>query len=62
MHERFRRSELLGIDHEHLERGTADVLLVRLPRSKGDPNGRGATVPVVARPGSPWCPVAAVGA
>lgn len=55
----FRRSELVGIDHEHLTRGTAGVA-VHLPHSKSDQEGVGATVTLLARPESPWCPVAAL--
>ena len=55
----FRRSELVGIDVEHLTR-TAEGLHVRLGPTKRDQRGRGATVAVLARPDSPWCPVAAL--
>jgi len=55
----FRRSELVGIDAEHLAR-TADGILVRLPRAKGDQDGDGAQVLLAARTGSPWCPVDAL--
>lgn len=46
-------------DAEHLTR-TADGIVVHLPTAKGDQEGDGATVPLAARPGSPWCPVAAL--
>ena len=55
----FRRSELVGIDAEHLDR-TADGILVRLPRAKADQDGDGAKVLLAARAGSPWCPVDAL--
>lgn len=55
----FRRSELVGIDAEHLHR-TAAGIIVTLPVAKGDQTGDGAHVPLAARPGSPWCPVAAL--
>lgn len=55
----FRRSELVGIDAEHLAR-TAEGFLVDLPSAKGDQAGEGTEVPLAARPGSPWCPVEAL--
>jgi len=55
----FRRSELVGIDHEHLAPEPTG-LTVRLPFSKGDQDGHGATVKLLARPSSPWCPVNAL--
>jgi|GEM_PF-274503 len=55
----FRRSELVGIDAEHLTR-TADGFGVHLPTAKGDQEGDGATVSVVTRTDSPWCPVDAL--
>lgn len=55
----FRRGELVGIDHEHLA-SEPTGLTVRLPFSKGDQDGHGATVKLLARPGSPWCPVDAL--
>ena len=55
----FRRSELVGIDVEHLE-WTASGLSVRVPRSKSDQAGVGAWVPILRRPSSSHCPVAAL--
>lgn len=55
----LRRSELVAIDVEHLERG-AGAVTVRLPTAKGDQTGDGAHVAILARPGSPWCPVEAL--
>ena len=55
----LRSAELVALDHEHLTR-TADGLALALPRSKSDQRGTGAVVSVAARPGSPWCPVAAL--
>ena len=57
----LRSGELVALDHEHLTR-TPDGLALALPRSKADQTGRGAVVSVAARPGSPWCPVAALNA
>ena len=55
----LRRSELVGIDVEHLE-PTATGVSIHLPRSKGDQLGQGAWVPLLRRPSSPYCPVAAL--
>lgn len=54
-----RRSELVALDIEHLateRRGLA----VTIARSKGDQTGKRATLALLARPGSPYCPVAAL--
>jgi integrase len=53
----FRRSELAGIDIEHVEE-TADGLSILLPRSKTDQEGLGRTVGIPYVPG-PACPVRA---
>ena len=55
----LRSDELVGLDHEHLVRRPDGIALV-LPRAKTDQRGRGATVSVRVRPGSPWCPVDAL--
>jgi len=55
----LRRSELVAIDIEHLEREPGGIV-IRLPRSKTDQTGEGAHVALLARPGSPWCPVEAL--
>lgn len=61
----FRRSELVGIDHHHL-RFDARGVVIRIPRSKADQEGKGADVslPRMRDPdtGSPseTCPVAAL--
>ncbi|HYF73755.1 MAG TPA: site-specific integrase [Nocardioides sp.] len=55
----FRRSELAGLDVEHLTFRPGGIL-VFLPRSKTDQAGEGRTVPVDAWPGSDGCPVAAL--
>jgi integrase len=39
----FRRSELVAIDHHHL-RFEADFVVIHIPRSKGDQEGKGADV------------------
>ena len=54
-----RRSELVALDIEHLaveRRGFA----VTIARSKGDQTGKRATLALLARPGSVYCPVAAL--
>ena len=53
----FRRSELVGIEREHVSI-RVDTMRVYLPRSKGDRAGEGAET-VIAR-GSNLCPVAAL--
>ena len=55
----LRRSELVAIDIEHLERQPTGIV-IRIPTAKGDQTGEGAHVALLARPGSPWCPVAAL--
>jgi len=61
----FRRSELVGIDVEHL-RFEADSVIVRIPRSKTDQAGQGADVALPRMrgaetgPAGSACPVAAL--
>jgi integrase len=55
----FRRSELVGIDVEHLRFDAAGVT-VRLPRSKTDQAGQGADVVLPRRRGQASCPVRAL--
>ena len=55
----FRRSELVALAVSDLER-RPEGLLVTIRRSKGDQEGEGQVVAILAQRGSPWCPVAAV--
>ena len=55
----FRRSELVGIDVEHL-RFETDSVIVRIPRSKTDQAGEGADVGLPRTRGEDTCPVAAL--
>ena len=55
----LRRSELVAIDVEHLSR-QASGIVIRIPTAKSDQAGEGAHVALLARPGSPWCPVEAL--
>jgi len=55
----LRRSELVAIDIEHLSR-QASGIVIRIPTAKSDQAGEGANVALLARPGSPWCPVEAL--
>jgi len=55
----FRRSELVALEVSDLER-RPEGLLATIRRSKGDQEGEGQIVAILAQPGSPWCPVAAV--
>ena len=55
----LRAAELVALDHGHLTR-TPDGIALALRRFKADQRGRGAVVSIAARPGSPWCPVAAL--
>lgn len=55
----LRRSELVGIDVEHLT-PTADALVLLLPRSKGDPDGEGQRVSIGRGKNRDTCPVRAV--
>lgn len=55
----LRRSELVGISVQDInahERGH----LLSIPFSKGDQEGRGQVIPILAQPESPYCPVAAL--
>ena len=65
----LRRSELVGIDHEHLQfspatpkEGTSRVsgLRILLPRSKGDPEGEGREIGIGAGKRAGTCPIAAL--
>lgn len=55
----FRRSELVGIDVEHL-RFAATGVIVRLPRSKTDQAGEGEDVALPRARGTETCPVRAL--
>ena len=56
----FRRSELAAIQVEHLEE-IPSGLVVNLPRSKSDQEGKGESVSIVRSASSPeWCPVQAL--
>jgi integrase len=55
----FRRSELVGIDVEHLRFETESVT-VRIPRSKTDQAGEGVDVALPRTRGTETCPVAAL--
>jgi integrase len=55
----LRRSELVGLDVEHL-RQTADALVLLLPRSKGDQAGEGQRVSIGRGRHPETCPVRAV--
>lgn len=54
----LRRSELVGIQLEDIDR-REDGLLVEIPFSKTDQAGKGQTIAIVRRSGSPYCPVKA---
>ena len=55
----LRRSELVGIDLEHL-RFTPSGLRLRLPRSKGDPDGEGIELGIPRGKRKETCPVRAL--
>jgi integrase len=55
----LRRSELVGVDAEHL-RFHSEALEVLLPRSKGDPDGEGQRISIGRGKGRDTCPVRAV--
>jgi len=55
----LRRSELVGIDVEHLA-AHPEGLEVHIPHSKADQTGDGAETYLLARPDSPYCPVVAL--
>lgn len=57
----FRRSELVGIDIEHLAIHP-DGLEIHIPHSKSDQTGDGAVACLLARPDSAYCPVNALAA
>jgi len=54
----LRRSELVCIDVGHIETHERGHLLT-IPISKGDQEGRGQTISILAQPDSPYCPIAA---
>lgn len=56
-----RRGELVAIDLEHVK-ARPDGLGILLVAIEGDQAGQGASVTVLTRPGSPWCPIRAVAA
>lgn len=55
----LRRSEIVGIDVEHIAAHEKGHLLT-IPFSKGDQTGRGQTIGISAQEGSPYCPVLAM--
>ncbi|MFK7853032.1 MAG: hypothetical protein AB8B79_02920 [Granulosicoccus sp.] len=55
----LRRSELVGISVHHIESRERGHLLT-IPFSKGDQEGKGQVIPILAQPDSPYCPVAAL--
>ena len=55
----LRRSELVGVDAEHLK-VHAEALEVLLPRSKGDPEGEGHRISIGRGKGRDTCPVRAL--
>ncbi|MCL4127414.1 UNVERIFIED_CONTAM: hypothetical protein GTU68_009946 [Idotea baltica] len=55
----LRRSELVMITVEMIEE-RPEGLLIDLPYSKSDQQGDGQIIPILARPGSRYCPVAAL--
>lgn len=55
----LRRSELVGINISHIDTRERGHLL-NIPFSKGDQEGRGQTIPILAQPGSLYCPVLAL--
>lgn len=52
----LRRSELVAINLSHIEAHERGHLLT-IPFSKGDQEGQGQTIPILAQPDSPYCPV-----
>lgn len=57
----LRRSEIVGLDHEHLAR-TEGGYLLRLPRTKGATPGKAVHVALLRQPTPHYCPVAALDA
>lgn len=55
----LRRSELVGIDVQHIEAHERGHLL-SIPISKGDQEGRGQTIGILGQPESRYCPVNAI--
>ena len=56
----LRRSELVAIDCADIEPEPGRGARLHIRRSKTDQEGRGTEIAVLARPGSPYCPVAAI--
>ena len=52
----FRRSELAAIDVEHVSE-TTDGLVIRIPRSKTDPEGQGSSIALPFSSAAATCPV-----
>jgi len=55
----LRRSEIVAIDVEHIKAHQRGHLLT-IPISKGDQEGSGQVIGILAQPESPYCPVAAL--
>jgi site-specific recombinase XerD len=55
----LRRSELVGIDHEHLQFSPLGLRIL-LPRSKGDPEGVGTEIGISSGKRAETCPVSAL--
>lgn len=54
----LRRSELVAIDVTHIKEHEKGHILT-IPFSKGDQEGKGQAIPILAQPNSPYCPIAA---
>lgn len=57
----LRRSELVGVDMEHIEYHSKGIV-IRIPHSKTDQEGKGQDVGILAKPGSDYCPLEALDA
>jgi len=55
----LRRSELVGVDMSHIEAHARGHLLT-IPLSKGDQEGKGQVIGILAQPESPYCPITAL--
>jgi len=55
----LRRSELIGVNVNHIEAHERGHLLT-IPFYKGDQEGKGQVIPILAQPDSLYCPVAAL--
>lgn len=55
----LRRSEIVAINLQHIQVRDRGHLL-SIPFSKGDQEGEGQVIPILAQPDSPYCPVAAI--